>query len=83
MCLARHLFKIVYSTKSHFKGTLYVGPCRLQFKSPLQDVQNVNDLKKEGLFKDCFYLVEQLQLFLHNRFLHSLVTEVNDYSLIK
>ncbi len=53
-------------------------------KSPLQDVQNVNDLKKEGLFKIIFfYLVQQLQLFLHNRFLHSLVTEVNDYSLIK
>ncbi len=51
MCLARHLFKIVYCTKSNFKGTLYVGPYRLQFKSPLQDVQNVNDLKKEGLFK--------------------------------
>ncbi len=27
MCLARHLFKIVYSTKINFKGTLYVGPC--------------------------------------------------------
>ncbi len=51
MCLARHLFKIVYSTKSNFKGTLYV-----QFKSPLQDVQNVNDLKKEGLFKSILFL---------------------------
>ncbi len=56
MCLARHLSKIVYSTKSNFKRTLYVGPCRLQFKSPLQDVQNVNDLKKEGLFKSILFL---------------------------
>ncbi len=48
MCLARHLFKIVYSTKSISKEH-YVGPCRLQFKSTLQDVQNVNDLKKGGI----------------------------------
>ncbi len=53
MCLARHLFKIVYSTKSNFKRNII---CRLQFKSPLQDVQNVNDLKKEGLFKSILFL---------------------------
>jgi len=52
-------------------------------KSPLQDAQNVNDLKRRDYLKAfCFYL-QQLQLFLHNIFLHSLVTEVNDYSLIK
>ncbi len=56
MCLARHLFKIVFATKSNFKGTLYVGPCRLQFKSPLQDMQNDNDLKKEGFFKSILFL---------------------------
>ncbi len=51
MCLARHLFKIVYSTKSNFQGTLYSYSL-----SPLQDVQNVNDLKKEGLFKSILFL---------------------------
>ncbi len=28
----------------------------VQFKSPLQDVQNDNDLKKEGLFKRILFL---------------------------
>ncbi len=39
--------------------------------------------RRDYLKAFCFYLVQQLQLFLHNIVLHSLVTEVNDYSLIK
>ncbi len=38
--------------------------------------------RRDYLKAFCFYLVQQLQLFLHNRFVHSLVTEVTDYSLI-
>ncbi len=48
----------------------------------MQDVQNDNDLKKEGLFKSILFLFSTAAT-AHNLFLHSLVTEVNDYSLIK
>ncbi len=77
MCLARHLFKIVLFHQKSFKGT-FVGLCTV--KSPLQDVINK---RRDYLKAFCFYLVQQLQLFLHNRFVHSLVTEVNDCSLFE
>ncbi len=85
-----HLVSLLFLCVAYINKSIYIYELAVEFcifeisKSPLQDVQKVNDLKRRDYLKAfCFYLVEHLQLFLHNRFLHRLVTEVNDYSLIK
>ncbi len=59
---------VAYINKSIYKYELAVEFCIFESsKSPLQDLLNVNDLKKEGLFKSilflfstysCFYIID-------------------------
>ncbi len=57
-----HLVSVLFLCVAYINKSIYIYELAVEFcifessKSPLQDVQKVNDLKKEGLFKSILFL---------------------------